>query len=88
MIPFSAIRTYRASVVRALSNIALARIAHVPIPTNPNKVVNSLFSLAKNTYKGVEPVEIEIGKRLQRNDTTVSSCGSGVIRTSVGTDNV
>ena len=41
-IPFSAIRTYRASVVRALSNIALDKIAHVPIPTNPKSVLNNL----------------------------------------------
>jgi hypothetical protein len=30
---------YRASVFRALATIALAKIAQVPIPTNPNIVV-------------------------------------------------
>lgn len=33
---------YRASVERALSNIALARLVQVPIPTNPNNVLNNL----------------------------------------------
>lgn len=36
----------------------------------------------------IEPIEVEIGKGLQRNDTTISSCSSGVIRTSIGTDNI
>ena len=42
MYPFSAILTYLASVVRAETSIALAKMAQTPMPTNPNKVVKSL----------------------------------------------
>ena len=37
---------------------------------------------------GDEPVEVEIGKRLKRNDTTIPTCSGSIIRTSIRTDNV
>ena len=47
-IPFSAILIYRASVERALSNVAPDNIAQVPIPTNPKRVVNNLTLATHN----------------------------------------
>jgi hypothetical protein len=81
--PFSAIRKYRASVVRALSSIALDKIAQVPIPTNPKSVLNNLLLAGfKNMTK---PVEIKICVWSQWNDAATSSCSNKLIRTRIRT---
>jgi len=83
MIPFCAMRIYLASVDRAFSNIEPARIAVVPIPTNPNKMVNTLP--ISSIYTLQIRLEEEICKWLQWNKTSLLSRRGDGIRTYIRT---
>lgn len=60
----------------------LARTVHVPIPTNPNSVVNNLKS---DNVKRIIPVEEEVGIWLKRDNAADATSGCNDIRTGVGT---